>query len=104
MIFSSKKYERVPAQEWEKWVADNDAVILDVREPREWALGTLPGALRISMGELVARIDELPDDKPILCVCRSGDRSGQVAAYLARSGRTPVANMVGGMKALGMQG
>jgi rhodanese-related sulfurtransferase len=56
------------------------------------------------MGELVARIDEIPDDKPILCVCRSGDRSGQVASFLARSGRDRVANLSGGMKALGMQG
>ena len=103
MIFGSKKYERVPAHEWEQWVADNDAIILDVREPREWALGTLPGALRISMGEVVARLNELPEDRAILCVCRSGDRSSQVAAFLARSGRTRVANLVGGMKALGMQ-
>jgi rhodanese-related sulfurtransferase len=104
MIFRSKAYEKVPAENWQGWVAENDAIILDVREPREWALGTLPGALLISMGELVARIDELPDDKPILCVCRSGDRSGQVASFLARSGRDKVANLSGGMKALGMQG
>ncbi len=103
MIFGSKGYERVPARDWEKWVTEHNAVILDVREPREWALGTLPGALRISMGELLARIDELPDDRPILCVCRSGQRSGQVAAYLAQNGRPQVANLVGGMKALGMQ-
>jgi rhodanese-related sulfurtransferase len=104
MIFRSKVYEKVLAENWQGWVAENDAVILDVREPREWALGTLPGALLISMGALVARIDEIPDDKPILCVCRSGDRSGQVASFLARSGRDRVANLSGGMKALGMQG
>ncbi len=93
----------VPAAEWETWVTENQGLILDVREPYEWEAGTLPGALLISMGELLERIDELPRDRPILCVCRSGSRSHQVAAYLAMSGFAGPANMVGGMKALGLQ-
>jgi rhodanese-related sulfurtransferase len=92
----------VEATRWETWVAENDATILDIREPHEWRLGTLPGAMLISQGELVARIDELPKDKPILCVCRSGGRSSNVAAFLAFNGYE-AANMSGGMKALGMQ-
>jgi len=92
----------VDATRWESWVAENDATILDIREPHEWQSGTLPGAMLISQGELVARIDELPKDKPILCVCRSGGRSSNVAAFLAFNGYE-AANMSGGMKALGMQ-
>lgn len=92
----------VAAADWESWVEENEAVVLDVREPDEWELGTLPNAVLISQGEIMDRIDELPDDKPILCVCRSGGRSGNVAAFLAFNGYE-VANMAGGMKALGMQ-
>jgi rhodanese-related sulfurtransferase len=55
------------------------------------------------MTELVERIDELPKDRPILCVCRSGSRSQQVAAYLTMNGFGDVANLSGGLKALGMQ-
>ena len=92
----------VPADQWETWVADNDATILDVREPDEWELGTLPDAVLISQGDIVERMGELPPDKPVLCVCRSGGRSGNVAMFLAFNGYE-VANMQGGMKALGLQ-
>jgi rhodanese-related sulfurtransferase len=95
--------EQVPADHWESWVAGNQAVVLDVREAREWALGTLPGSLLVSMSELIERVEELPRDRPILCVCRSGNRSQQVAAYLTMNGFGEVANLSGGLKALGMQ-
>ena len=95
--------EQVPWREWEGWADDNDAVVLDVREPEEWEQGTLPGATRISITEIMDRIDEIPTDRAILCVCRSGGRSQQVATYLAFNGYVDVANLVGGMHALGLQ-
>lgn len=95
-------FARVPASSWESWVEENDGAVLDVREPNEWQLGTLPRALLISQGQLIERIEELPKDRPILCVCRSGGRSANVAAFLAFNGYE-AANMAGGMKALGMQ-
>lgn len=95
--------ESVPAADWESWSVDNDAVILDVREPEEWKLGTLPGSTLIAMSELMSRVDELDKERPVLCVCRSGARSAQVAMYLSGSGFNRVANMAGGVKALGMQ-
>lgn len=95
--------ENVPAAEWAEWVESNDAVVLDVREPDEWELGTLPGSTLISVGEIMDKSDELDANRPILCVCRSGGRSAQVAAYLASVGFENVANMSGGVKALGMQ-
>lgn len=94
--------EQVPATDWAKWVEDNDAVLLDVREPKEWELGTLPAAQLLSIGEIVERIDEIPQDQPVLCICRGGERSAQVAMFLAHKGYT-VANLNGGMHALGMQ-
>lgn len=93
----------VPARNWELWREETDGVLLDVREPKEWELGTLPNALLIPVGEIMTRLDEIPINRPILCVCRSGGRSQQVAAFLAFHGYEEVANMTGGMKALGMQ-
>lgn len=93
---------QVEASEWETWVHDQRATVLDVREPDEWELGTLPGAVLISQGEIVERMEELPKDRPVLCVCRSGGRSSNVAAFLDFNGYR-AANLSGGMKALGMQ-
>jgi rhodanese-related sulfurtransferase len=93
----------VDPDEWAAWVEANDALVLDIREPREWAGGTLPGSTLISMGELIERIDELPKNRPILCVCRIGSRSHQVAAYLDAIGFEGAANLRGGLKALGLQ-
>ena len=95
--------EQVPSRQWEGWVEDNEAIVLDVREPEEWEQGTLAGATLISMSELIDRIDEIPKDRAILCVCRSGGRSQQVATYLAFSGYQPIANLAGGMHGLGLQ-
>ena len=95
--------EIVPADAWETWIADTEGRVLDIREPFEWEQGTLPGATLISMGEIPERIDELDQDVALLVVCRSGGRSQQVAASLAMNGFGRVANMSGGMKALGLQ-
>lgn len=96
-------HQEVPAADWETWANDNSAVVLDVRNPNEWGLGTLPNATLIPMHELPGRLSELEQTQAILCVCRSGARSGQVAKFLVHNGYSNVANMSGGMKALGMQ-
>ena len=80
-------------------VAD-DAVVIDVREPNEWAAGHAPGAVHIPLGDLPMRLDDLPDTDsgPVAVVCRSGGRSGQAVAWLAQQG-FDVVNLEGGMKA-----
>ncbi|HSJ83326.1 MAG TPA: rhodanese-like domain-containing protein [Acidimicrobiia bacterium] len=95
--------ESVDAPDWEPWIAETGGRILDIREPWEWEKGTLPDATLIPMGEIPGRLGELDTDQALLVVCRSGGRSQQVALYLAMNGFTKVANMAGGMKALGLQ-
>jgi len=95
--------ENVPAENWETWVEDTGALILDIREPFEWEQGTLPGATLIPMGEIPERMVELDTEQALLVVCRSGGRSHQVAMYLSANGYSKAANMAGGMKALGLQ-
>jgi rhodanese-related sulfurtransferase len=51
----------------------------------------------IPLGQLAARQGELPRDRELIMVCRSGNRSGTAAAQLRRAGFAPVRNMAGGM-------
>ncbi|MBL7502246.1 rhodanese-like domain-containing protein [Frankia sp. CNm7] len=75
---------------------DDTLFVLDVREPDEWAAGHIDGAVHIPMGELVARIEEIPRSTRVIAVCRSGRRSAAVTAYLADGG-WDAHNLDGGM-------
>ena len=70
-------------------------VVLDVREPVEWHYGHIDGALHIPMGELMARLDEVPTGQ-VLVVCKVGSRSAHATAYLVAQGRDAV-NLDGGL-------
>ncbi|WP_434995114.1 rhodanese-like domain-containing protein [Arthrobacter sp. Ld5] len=72
--------------------------VLDVREDFEVASGVIPGALHIPMGQLRSRLSELEKDTPVIVVCRSGNRSAQVADALNAAGFT-ADTMAGGMTA-----
>ena len=75
-----------------------DAVLLDVREPDEWAAGHVEDATHVPMGEVPIRVGELPAAAPLYVVCRSGKRSGQVVLWLQEQGVDAV-NVTGGMQA-----
>jgi rhodanese-related sulfurtransferase len=77
---------------------DDGAVLLDVRDPHEWQAGHAPKARHLPLAELSRRLGEVPANKPILTICRSGHRSGRAAAILADAGRD-VSNVTGGMNA-----
>ena len=65
-----------------------DDVLLDVRQPIEWASdGVVPGAERIFVADLPARLDELPKDQRVTVFCKSGSRSAIAASLLDRAGR-----------------
>ncbi|WP_063832464.1 MULTISPECIES: rhodanese-like domain-containing protein [Streptomyces] len=74
-----------------------DAALLDVREQDEWDAGHVDGALHIPLGQVIARLGELPDEK-LYVLCRVGGRSAQVVQYLVQQGRDAV-NVDGGMYA-----
>ena len=76
----------------------DELVLLDVREPGEWEAGHVAGALHIPMGDLGARQAEIPTDTPIVCVCRSGQRSAMVTGALVRAGYD-AENLEGGLLA-----
>jgi len=72
-------------------------LLLDVRERDEFATVRAPGAALVPTSAFMARIGELPSDRPLLVICHMGSRSAAVASYLIRAGRTDVANVAGGM-------
>lgn len=75
-----------------------EAVALDVRNPGEWQAGRIPGALHVPLGELQRRAGEIPADRRMIAVCRSGSRSGAAASALSKAGYQ-AENLSGGMKA-----
>ncbi len=76
---------------------DDGAFILDVRQPDEWAAGHIPDATLIPLGELAARVAEVPKDRQVVVVCRSGNRSAQGRDILLGAGYPSVTSMAGGM-------
>jgi len=74
-------------------------VLLDVREVPEFVQVRAPGAVLVPTSTFIARVAELPADRPLLVVCHVGGRSAAVTGYLVRTGRTDVHNVVGGMEA-----
>ncbi|WP_151526284.1 ThiF family adenylyltransferase [Serinicoccus kebangsaanensis] len=83
---------------------DPDALaptVLDVREPAEHELGTVPGALLVPVGEVLSWEDldhHLPDG-PVVVYCKAGPRAQRAAAHLVRLGRQDVSVMTGGILA-----
>ena len=71
-------------------------LLLDVREPEEFARGHVPGAVNLPQADLATRLDEIPRDRPILTICQSGMRSLRSAQFLRQQGYQNVATVVGG--------
>ena len=75
-----------------------NALLVDVREQSEWDAGHIEGAVHIPMAQLPDRLSELDKKVMTIVVCRSGNRSGKVAAWLINRGYDAL-NMTGGMLA-----
>ena len=73
------------------------AFILDVRQPDEWAAGHIPDATLIPLGDLASRVSEVPKDRQVVVVCRSGNRSATGRDVLLGAGYPAVTSMAGGM-------
>jgi rhodanese-related sulfurtransferase len=74
-----------------------DAFLLDVREDDEWVSGHAPGAHHVPMMQVPGRLDEVPNDRDVVVICRVGSRSAQVVAFLQANGWGRSVNLDGGM-------
>lgn len=77
---------------------EGGALLLDVREQHEWDAGHAPEAVHVVLGELPARVGELPTDRPIVVTCKAGGRSAMATEALVGAGFDAV-NLAGGMLA-----
>lgn len=72
--------------------------ILDVRKPKEFAEGHVPGAVNIPYDQVASRLGEIPKDDEIILYCHSGRRAGLAAETLAANGYTKLAHLEGDMR------
>ncbi len=108
--------QEIDVFELQRRMSENGVVVLDVREPHEWAISAIDGTLRIPKGEIqVAKnavlagrklreetvLAEIPTDRDVLVHCRSGKRSADVIAFLQEIGydSTRLYNVAGGILA-----
>ncbi len=80
----------------EKLKNGNRPLVIDVRQPDEYRSGHIAGAKLIPLGELSRRMKELPQNREIVCVCASGNRSSSATRTLVGAGFNAV-NMKGGI-------
>jgi rhodanese-related sulfurtransferase len=74
-------------------------LLVDVREPNEFAEVRAEGAVLLPLSTFMLRYRELPKDRPLLMICKVGGRSGQATAFLLANGWTDVVNVAGGTDA-----
>ena len=85
-----------------RWLADPQRpapVLVDVREPWEYAYCRIEGSVSLPLSELGRRYGELPAERPVVAVCHHGMRSMHAAAFLAQNGFADVHNLFGGVAA-----
>jgi len=73
--------------------------LLDVREPWECAIVSLPAAQQIPLQQLPQRLKELSSEREVIAMCKSGGRSRRAAQFLQSAGFGQVANLTGGIDA-----
>lgn len=90
--------ETTPEEVARRLARGEQLVVLDVRQPDEYAQGHVAGSTLIPLDQLALRLEELPKDQEILAICRSGNRSGVATGLLQRAG-FKASNVKGGMLA-----
>ncbi len=79
--------------------ADSNLLVLDVRQPKEWAGGHIAGALFITGSQLPERLEEVPRSRPVAVICGTGYRSTATASLLKQQGYQGIRTVMGGMRA-----
>lgn len=82
-----------------QYIVANNAMVLDVREPAEYARGHVSHAVNIPQHQLADRLAELPRDRELLIVCQGGVRSLRCAQFLEQAGYTRATSLHGGTAA-----
>src|SRR5215218_8836035 len=91
-----RRIELIDPDELAERLADEELVVLDVRDDDEWTEAHIPGSIHLPYGELPERQGELPRDKAIAAICSGGKRSGLAASILQREGFERVIHVANG--------
>lgn len=91
----TNSYSSVTVQEL-KTAVDNGAYVLDVRTPAEFEEGHIAEAINLPLDQVANRADEVPNNKLVYVICRSGNRSAQASEILHKAGKN-IKNVTGGM-------
>jgi hydroxyacylglutathione hydrolase len=100
--YALRELETVPqitAEKARQMWQSGEAVILDVRGLSEYREGHIPNAMHIHAGRVLQRIHEIPNDRPVIVHCLSGDRSSTAISALMAQGYHNLYNLTGGILA-----
>ena len=92
-------FYRIDVEEAKRMIDNEDVKVIDAREMHEHAEGHVPGSLRIQHMAVLANAEKLVTDKPILFICKSGQRSAVAAEFAASLGLEDLYNVEGGHEA-----
>lgn len=94
--------QQISASQLAAWLSDTQRpqpLLLDVREPYEFAVGHIAGSTPMPMNSVPAHYMDMARDATTVVICHHGQRSLQVALYLERQGFSNVINLAGGVAA-----
>jgi rhodanese-related sulfurtransferase len=74
-------------------------LLLDVREPQEYAVSDLAGSMKVPLGTIPNSLAKIPKDRDVVVYCRSGARSAQAVQFLRKMGFERAVNLEGGVNA-----
>lgn len=97
MTSTKLQWKDITPEEVKAMLNRKDIQLIDVREIDEYRAGHIPGITHVSLSQFVERTGEIDPEKEVICVCRSGNRSGTACEYLSSLGYKKLHNMVGGM-------
>jgi rhodanese-related sulfurtransferase len=83
--------EQIPKEEWPKMV------LIDARDPAQFAKGHIPGAINMDWRQVLAKRNDIPKNKPVLIYCNTGSLSAQAGFALRVAGWENVRILQGGM-------
>ena len=89
-------FTRIDVHEAHEMIEQGEVQVVDTREPYEHAEGHVPGSLNIPHMATLPRAGELATDRPILFICKAGQRSAVAAEFAATMGLTDLYNVEGG--------
>ena len=89
--------DELSVQQLSERLKDPDCYLLDVREPYEYEICRLDQSVLIPLGEVATRVDEIPTDREVCVMCRSGMRSAQAVQFLREAGVPRAVNVAGGI-------